>query len=168
MLRSPGIYYLVIVFASLGLLSLIALDALRGRSHDHVRAARTSPDPNGPRDSRSGSQNFPIKPVAETVTLAAPRIPAFGPRAEQQATPATTAAVAIPPSAVDPAPAVQAVAPWSIATVTTSFTRAARSSVAAPGEAARRSPNCLAVWDRETHMTKDEWKAACGRAPRLP
>ena len=43
MRRTAGVWYLAIFFASVGLLSIIAWDALRGRSHDHVLALSPSP-----------------------------------------------------------------------------------------------------------------------------
>ena len=47
MLRSPGVWYLATLFAALGLLSAIALDALRGRPQGHVLAVAPSPAPAG-------------------------------------------------------------------------------------------------------------------------
>ena len=164
MLRSPGVWYLVILFASLGLLSAVALDALRGRSHDHVLAP--SPVTVGAEHSGSpGSQKTLTEQLAGGPSAPpATRISAFGTQAVQatlaQAAPAPTPS----PVVAAPTPAMQAIPPWPSATVTTSSTPTESSAVALP----RRSQECFASWDRETHMTKEEWKAACERMPRRP
>jgi hypothetical protein len=161
MLRSPGVWYLATLFAALGLLSAIALDALRGRPQGHVLAPAPSPAPAGARNSESPKSQSGV----ESSTLPAARIAAFGTQAVQRATPAQPVSVVVPPSVIAvPAPEVQAIAPWPSATVTTSFTRA--DSVALSGDQGARSRSCLASWDRETHMSKDEWKEACQRTPR--
>jgi hypothetical protein len=33
----------------------------------------------------------------------------------------------------------------------------------APGGGGKTLSDCMGFWDRETHMTKTEWKAACLR-----
>jgi hypothetical protein len=37
------------------------------------------------------------------------------------------------------------------------------SAPSAPGGGGRTLADCMGFWDRETHMTKPEWKAACLR-----
>ena len=37
------------------------------------------------------------------------------------------------------------------------------SAPSAPGGGGRTLADCMGFWDRETHMTKPEWKAACER-----
>ena len=161
MLRSPGVWYLATLFAALGLLSAIALDALRGRPQGHALSVAPSPALGGAGNSESPKSQS----AAESSTLPAARIAAFGAQAMQQATRTPALPVVIPPSVIGiPAPEVRATAPWLSATVTTLFTRA--DSVPLSGDRGPRSRSCLASWDRETHMTKDEWKEACERTPR--
>ena len=165
---SHGVWYVAVFFVSLSLLTIMAWDGLRGRSPDHRLALDP---PNVPR--APGNSGPPGSPITETrqsavdpSPLPADRTAAF---ATQLATPTPPAPVVIPPPAVSmAAPDVPAIAPWLSATVTTTFTRLGRLSVASPGDDGKRSQNCLAVWDRGTHMTKEEWKAACERARRNP
>lgn len=169
MLRSPGVWYLATLLASLGLLSALALDALRGRSQDHVLARDPSPASRvAGRGEQPASQVTQARqPAAEPSTPPAARMVAFGTQAMQGAAPAPPAVVATPPvvSAV-PAPQRQAITPWFTDTVTTSFKRAGGLSAPLSGDRGTRLPGCLVSWDRETHMTKEEWKAACDRTPR--
>jgi hypothetical protein len=37
------------------------------------------------------------------------------------------------------------------------------SAPSAPGGGGKSLADCMGFWDRETHMTKAEWKAACVR-----
>jgi hypothetical protein len=37
------------------------------------------------------------------------------------------------------------------------------SAPSAPGGGGKSLADCMGFWDRETHMTKTEWKAACVR-----
>ena len=39
----------------------------------------------------------------------------------------------------------------------------AKSAPSAPGGGGKTLADCMGFWDRETHMTKPEWKAACLR-----
>jgi hypothetical protein len=170
MLKTPGVWYLVTLFASLGLLSAIALDALHGRSPGHVLAFAPSPASGGAKSSGlPGSQAPQIKPLVAAADPSAPpatRTSAFGTQAIQAAPPAPSGITPAPPSVIAPTPAVQAMPQWPPAAVTTSTPSipAGGWSVSVP----RRSQECAATWDRETHMTKEEWKAACERTQRRP
>jgi hypothetical protein len=152
MLKSPGIWYLTALFVSLGLLSLITVDALRDRSHDHL---------------------FTASPVSETVNLRPPqtRLPAVaasmpladapsaaGTHAAREASPAAHVAT----GASSPAPGVQVMSPWPSPSVKIS-TVAGRAAVPLPASGGARTQPCAAAWDRDTHMTKEEWKTACRR-----
>ena len=170
MRRSPGIWYLAILFASIGLLSIIAWDALRGRSRDRVLALDPSPVARESGNSRSPRSQAPQpkQAVAEPGALPEARIATSGQQTFQQATTTPPVPVAIPPPAVTvtaPVPEGQPIAAWPFATATTTFTRLGRLSGAPPSDG-KRSPNCLSLWEPATHMTKEEWKAACERAPR--
>ena len=171
MRRSPGLWYLAILVASVGILSIFAWDALRGRSRDHVLTLAPSPASLATESSGPPRSLIPQpKPSAvEPNTAPEARIAAFGTQAAQQAMPTPSAPVVIPPPAVAvPTPELQAIAPWPFATVTTTFTKLGRLSGASPGDRGKRPQNCLALWDPETHMTKEEWKSACERAPLNP
>jgi hypothetical protein len=165
MLRSQGIWYSAVAFASFGLLSVIALDALRGQSHERILAHPTSP---APADAANGKA--PKSHIASaTEPDLAPATRSFGLQATQQTPPAPRELAVVPPLAVAvPTPEVRPIAPWAAATVTTTFTKLGRLSVAPPGEGGTRPQNCLALWDLATHMTKQEWKAACERSLRHP
>ena len=164
--RGPGVWYLAVFCVSVLLLSIIAWDGLRDRSREHVLAPEPSPPTRG-----TGSSGLPgSQPAAEPSVPPDARIAAVGTKAMQQAAPTPPALVALPPPAdAVPAPEVQPpIASWAFATVTTTFTKLGRLSVAASTNSGKRSQNCLALWDRETHMTKEEWQAACKRAVRDP
>ncbi len=159
--RTVGVWYLTVLFASLGLLSIIAWDALRGRSHDHALAL--SPSPTAPEPANSSSQRsqtpHPKPSAAEPSAPPAGLRGTFSAQAMQQTTPPAPAPVVIASPAVAVPPP-----PWPSGTVTTTFTKLGRLTGASPRE--DHSQNCLAAWDPLTHMTKEEWKKACGRAPR--
>jgi hypothetical protein len=150
--KSAGKIYLATVIVVLGLLSVIVLDALRGRSHDRVI----------PRNSSRQSTETGQVVVSTSMP---PAIRSFEYRGEIEpiAPAAANAPLAIAPAVIPVrAPDVQAITPWSDVTVTTSIARAL------PDDGGKDLQGCLALWNRETHMTKDEWRAACRRMPRHP
>jgi hypothetical protein len=150
--RSAGKMYLATFIVVLGLLSVIVLDALRGRSHDRVI-------PHNP--SRQSAETGQV--VVNTSMPPAIRSFEFRGEIEPIAPPASNAPLAIAPAVIPVrAPDVQAIAPWSDVTVTTSIARTL------PDDGRKDLQDCLALWNRETHMTKDEWKAACRRMPGHP
>jgi hypothetical protein len=163
MRQALGVSYVVVVLVSVGLLSIIAWDALRNPSRDHALALSPSPTPAGPQISQTRqSATAPNTPSED-------RTAAFGTKAGQPATPTHPVAIAgSPPAVAPPTPQVQPIAQWPFATVTTTFTRLGRVTSAVPRNDGSQSQNCLALWDPETHMTKEEWKVACIRAPRTP
>lgn len=170
MLRSPLIWYLATLLASLGLLVAVGLYTLRDRTTDHIL-------PRNPTSSGVTGSPGAVKPQwAETKQPAASassssvmQPPAFRTDAAQAAASSTPVSVPIPAPAT-PAPATVPIAPisapWPSVTVTSSIT--ASSSNAALADDRKRSNDCLTLWDRETHMTKEEWRAACGRIPGQP
>lgn len=150
--RSAGKMYLATFIVALGFLSAIVFDALRGRSYDRVLPR------NPPRQSTETGQV-----VVNTSTSPVIRSFEFRGEIEPIAPPASNAPSAIAREVIPvQAPDVQAIAPWSAVTVTTSIARAL------PDESRKHLQNCLALWNRETHMTKDEWRAACRRMPEHP
>src|SRR5262245_17002983 len=117
MLKSPGIWYLATLFASLGLLSVIALDALRSRPNDHVLTRKLA-TPGGPR-----SKEAPVPQMTETRHAVADpslssviRAPPLS--ADVAATSAKPASVATPQPAPTSAPLAQPTVPWTSVTVT--------------------------------------------------
>jgi hypothetical protein len=150
--RSASKMYLATFIVVLGLLSVIVLHALRGRSHDRVI-------PRNP--SRQSTEMGQV--VVNTSMPSAIRSFEFRGEIEPIAPPAPNAPLAIAPAVIPlRAPDVQAIAPWSNVTVTTSIARTL------PGDGRKDLQDCFALWNRETHMTKDEWRAACRRMPAHP
>jgi hypothetical protein len=81
-----------------------------------------------------------------------------GPRTKPPAQPTPTPAAAIGA----PAPPAAAVAPLSAAIPSsTALATGGSSGVSLPGGGHEGLQACLEFWDRETHMTKAEWKVAC-------
>ena len=160
MRRGAGVWYLAIFVASVGLLSIIAWDALRGRSRD--RFLTLSPSSTSAESNIQVRQSTVTPSTPPTVPKAASII-----QAVQRVTPTPSVAIAVPtPAIVVPSPEVETIAPWPLGTATTTFTKLGRFTSATPRNDGKRS--CLEVWDPETHMTKEEWKTACERAPRNP
>jgi hypothetical protein len=156
MLKSPGIWYLTALFVSLGLLSLIAVDALRDRSHDHLFTA--SPV------SETVSRGSDLHPPQTRLPAVAASMPlddapsAASTHAPRENSPAAHVAT----GASSSAPGVQVMSPWLSASVKIS-TVAGRAAVPLPASGGARTQPCAAAWDRDTHMTKEEWKTACRR-----
>jgi hypothetical protein len=150
--RSAGKMYLATFIVVLGLLSVIGLDSLRGRSHDRVI-------PRNP--SRQSTETGQV--VVNTSMPPAIRSFEFRGEIEPIAPPASNAPLAIAPAVIPVrAPDVQAIAPWSDVTVTTSIARTL------PNDGRKDLQDCLGLWNPETHMTKNEWRAACKRMPGHP
>ena len=166
MRRFAVIWPLAILF---GLFSIVAWDTLSQRAN-HVLAR--DPSPAALRTSGSLASPIPqsIPSTAEPSTPLEVRIAAFVSKTMQQAisSPPSIPVVIPPPDVATPAAQVPPLAPRSIISETPTFTELGRPSGAAPSEGARRPQNCLDLWDPDTHMTKAQWKAACGRAPRNP
>ena len=170
MLRSPLIWYLATLFASLGLLVAIALDGLRGRPTDHklprtLASAGATGSP-GALDPQKVETKQPVVGASSGSVTQVRASPADAARA---AAPPAPVSVPMHPPATQAAPTIpvaQTGAPWPSVTVTSSI---GDGSNDASSSLERKRPNdCLALWDRETHMTKEEWKAACGRIPGQP
>jgi hypothetical protein len=168
MLRSPLIWYLATLFASLGMLVAIALDALRGRPSDHILPRNFA---SAGTTSSSGALK-PQKAEAKQPVIDASFRSVMQPRAfhtdaaHAVASPAPVSVSTLPPETAAPTvPVAQTSAPWLSVTVTSSIA----GSSSKVSTAHERNPNdCFALWDRATHMTKEEWRAACGRIPGHP
>jgi hypothetical protein len=65
-----------------------------------------------------------------------------------------------------PAPILDVIAPSSSLPIPLSTTLGSggSSGVSLPGGGGGSLQDCLAFWDRETHMSKAEWKASCQRS----
>jgi hypothetical protein len=170
MLRSPLIWYLATLFASLGLLLAIALDALRGRPTDHMLphnfASAGATGSTGALKPQRVETKQPTVDASARSVMQAHALPIDAAHAAASPTPDS---VPTPPPQTPvpaPVPVAQTSAPWPSVTVTSSI--AGSSSNASSAHERKRSNDCLALWDRETHMTKDDWKAACGRIPGRP
>lgn len=151
-----------------GLFSIIAWDALSRR--DHVLVRDPSPAARESRWSLTSQTPQSVPSAAKPSMPPEVRIAAFVSKAMQQAitSPPTVPVVIPPPVVAAPAAQMPSLAPWSITTETAAFTEPGRPSGVAPSDGAQRSQNCLDLWDPDTHMTKAEWKTACGRASRNP
>jgi len=168
MLRSPLIWYLATLFASLGLLLAIALDALRGRPTDHMLphnfASAGATGSTGALKPQRAETKQPAVDASARSAMQAHALPTDD--AHAAASPTPDSVPTPPPETGAPAPVPQTSAPWPSVTVTSSI--AGSSSNASSAHERKRSNDCLALWDRETHMTKEDWKAACGRIPGPP
>jgi len=150
MRRSLGVSYLVALSVSLGLLAIVAIDAMRRSPNDQPAAAQRKPS-QGPGVT---AQRTPILAVA-------------APAVDGSAPPVSAPAPVTPPSQpgpAHPAPKDVSVSAWPSAMVQVS-TVAGRAAVPLPRDSGVPEKSCLARWDRDTHMTKAEWKAACQRTP---
>src|SRR6476661_3982214 len=142
MRRSLSTSYLIALSVSLGLLAIVAIDAMRRSPNDLPPTAQHKPS-HGPSDT---AQRVPILAVAAPPVDVPPPAPA-----PQVA----------PPSAPGPArSAPQDASTWPSATVHVS-TVAGRAAVPLPRDSGPSEKPCVTRWDRDTHMTKEEWKAAC-------
>ena len=140
---SLGITYLVALSLSLGLLAIIAVDAMR-------------------RVPNAIESNSDAAPQAPTLAVAVPPV---------DASPSTAGAsapqAALPPASGPAHPSPQVVPAWPSAVVQVSRV-AGRAAVPLPRDREVTAKACLATWDRDTHMTKEDWKAACQRVARAP
>jgi hypothetical protein len=104
--------------------------------------------------SITGLTSSPFPPLTDTVTppsaIAAPlpELPPVAPLSPQLPTQFATGGVAQPNMALSPG---------------ASSTSPSESAPSAPGGGGKTLADCMGFWDRETHMTKAEWKAACAR-----
>jgi len=164
MFRSPSIWYLATLFASLGLLLAITLIAPRSRPDDHVLARKLAIP------SATGSLRAPTPQMPETdIDPSLPSVirePPVSSHVAEAAASATPVSVPMPvPTTAVSAPLAKATAPWSSVTVTTQIAGSPNDPLPRHGTPLQ---DCLALWDRETHMTRDEWRAACQRTPGHP
>jgi len=168
MLRSPGIWYLATLFASLALLLVIALDALRSQPHDHVLARKFAiPGATGSARAPTPQMSETSQAVIDASLPSVVREPPVSSHVTPEAASATPVSVPMPlPATAGSAPEAKATAPWPSVTVTTQI--AGNSNGPLPSQGGKRPQDCLALWDRETHMTWDEWRAACRRTPGHP
>src|SRR6476469_10570811 len=141
MLKSRGISYLVVLSLSLGLSAIVMIDVLR-RPPTHTPLAANLKPSHSP-----GDADLQVK-----TAVAAPPNGTAGGSAIQPALPNAPASAKQAPS-------------WPFATVEVS-TVAGRASVPVPRESRAAAKTCVASWDKDTHMTKEEWSAACQRAPK--
>ena len=170
MLRSPLIWYLATLFASLGLLVAIALDGLRGRPTDHklprtLASAGATGSP-GALDPQKVETKQPVVGASSGSAMQPRAFPTDAAHAAATPTPASVTTPAPVTPAPAPVPVAPTTAPWPSVTVTSSI--AGSSSDTSPAHEPKRPNECLALWDRETHMSKEEWGAACGRLPGRP
>jgi hypothetical protein len=148
MRKSRGISYLVALSLSLGLSAIVAIDILRRAPSGAPLAAHLK------RTQSPSGADLQVKiPVA-----AAPPNGTAGGSAIQPALPSSAGAA---PGSAKQAPS------WPSATVEIS-TFAGRAAVPVPRESKAAAKTCAASWDKDTHMTKEEWSAACQRADHQP
>jgi hypothetical protein len=151
---SRGITYLVALSLSLALLAIVAIDAMR------------RVPPNG---QPLTSRREPIQNDSDAA-LQAPALAVAAPPVVSSPTAAGTSApqAVLPPVSGPAHPPPRVVPAWPPAMVQVS-TVAGRAAVPLlPRESGVTAKACLATWDRDTHMTTEEWKAACQRATAQP
>jgi len=170
MLRSSLTWYLVTLFASLGLLVAIALDALRGRPTNHIlprnRVSVGTTGSTGALRPQTAETKQPVVGASSGSAMQPRAFPTDAAHAAATPTPASVTTPAPVTPAPAPVPVAPTTAPWPSVTVTSSI--AGSSSDTSPAHEPKRPNECLALWDRETHMSKEEWRAACGRLPGRP
>ena len=167
MFRSPLTWYMAVLFVSLGLLSAMVLDALRGRPTDHHHVLARNPAIPGATGGITEKRQGIVDPSPPPVI----HVPALRSLEARTASPAPVN----PPTTAIPAPVTQPSAPWSSITVTTSISESPSGISSGELDAkkahkgaskdtfAEQLKSCQADWDPATHMTKDEWGATCRR-----
>ena len=147
-----------------------AADAKGGHSHGRVRGTlwvRSASQP------VKGDPPAPSQQVAPTVaaplTTTTGTIPASTIKAVSAVIPPPPAPVPTPASVIGaPTPQVGVIAPLSLPVpLSTAVGSGGSSGVSLPGGGGKSLEDCIAFWDRETHMTKAQWKASCQRSIHL-
>jgi hypothetical protein len=176
MFRSPITWYLAVLFASLGLLLAIALDALRGRptDHHHVLARKLAiPGATGDITVQTAEKKQGIVDTSPPPVIQLPALLGL----EARTSPAPVVGSINPPTTAIPTPVTRPSAPWSSITVTPSVSGSPNDvswgeldvkinpnkEASKQNAFAERLKSCLADWDPATHMTKDEWGVTCRR-----
>jgi hypothetical protein len=176
--------YLMAVAASLAITALPHIAEARDGGHGGM-AGRMGTAPSHvlmpyaltPHAAAPGGKQTSPRPPSQSQAAAA----AAAAAASTQSTPIPTSS--LPPSAIAaPATQVPAIAPLSASPgqiidssgggpVRTDLTASSAASSASPSESAPSAPGgggdtlqaCMGFWDRGTHMSKVEWRAACTR-----
>lgn len=153
MFRSRRYCVLATAAAFASLYPIASVDARGGRSHGRS-PAMASAHPAVRAQSPADPPAKPDPPAAAT----GPNLKSVGvlPTPPAPPTPAPAAAIGVP----TPRPA--AVAPLSAALPSsTALATGGSTGVSLPGGGHEGLQACLEFWDRETHMTRAEWKVAC-------
>jgi hypothetical protein len=145
----------------LALVLIPSAAAAKGGGHSHGRGRGASPI-----GVQSTSQPVKGDPPAPLTTKGS-TIPASSLKALTTLPTPPTAPVPTPASVIGaPEPQLGVIAPSSAVPIPLSTTvgSGGSSGVSLPGGGGGSLQDCLAFWDRETHMTKGEWKASCQRS----
>jgi hypothetical protein len=108
--------------------------------------------------------------ASSSLSIPAPSLRSVGiiPTPPSPATPAPGAVIGAPAPRLNAVPSGQlnGIAPLSppIPQLTNQLPSGGSSGVSLPGGGREGLQACLEFWDRETHMTKAEWKASCERS----
>ena len=164
----PSVKILPIITVLALVLIPSAADAKGGHSHGRAHGA-------SPIRVQSTSQSVkgdpPAPQLSAQATGAAPStttgtIPASTIKAVSAVIPPPPAPVPTPASVIGaPTPQVGVIAPLSLPVpLSTAVGSGGSSGVSLPGGGGKSLQDCIAFWDRETHMTKAEWTASCLRS----
>jgi hypothetical protein len=156
----------IILATGLALLALPHAATARGSGHGSMSGMAS-------RTSAQASHPSPSSAAALSAAAAA-----FAPPAPPPAVPSDT----LPPSAIGaPAPQLMSMAPPSpvpdtpvlsgggpvradtVPSATPTSTSPSEAAASTPGGGGETLEACMGFWDRGTHMTKGEWRAACTR-----
>jgi hypothetical protein len=164
--------YIRLLAVTAALLLPSAADAKGGHSHGRARGTigvqSTSQSVKGdPPASQLTLQATPTAAASSTATTTG-TIPASSIKAVSTLPTPPPALIPTPASVIGaPPPQPQIIAPLSLPIpLSTTVGSGGSSGVSLPGGGGKSLQDCIAFWDRETHMTKPEWKAACQRSIR--
>jgi hypothetical protein len=168
MALSRGIWPFAAATVLLGVITTTAADARSGHTSGHTRApASAGGSVVTPAARANASISLPAaltapaagnQPAATTTQVPISSLNAAIARPSPSAPPAPTPSSVIAAPATPPAPVAALSFPIPSSTAQGS---GGSSGVALPGGGHEGLKACMEFWDRETHMTKAEWKTSC-------
>jgi hypothetical protein len=166
MIQSHSIRLLAITAA---LLIPSAADAKGGHSHVRVRGTFWVQPTSQPVKGDPPAPSQQAAPTVAAPSTTTGTVPASSIKAVSTVSTPPPAPVPTPASVIGaPTPQVGVIAPLSLPVpLSTTVGSGGSSGVSLPGGGGKSLQDCIAFWDRETHMTKAEWKASCQRSIHL-